>query len=214
MHPDPRRRRPPTRPQTISCLLKDQNHKAVLDRQSLSDRQGAIIAPLGPGQQGDHARTGADNRLFPDAILWLAQDACPWRNLPLTLAMGAGRMRGFGAGRLPGFGRGLSRRQARTKPTRPEPDPEYARVDAAICTAQAVAASRKGGLTLPVSTAPEMARQPKSLRRSMRRTCRNDTRSRRAIGAFVRWRGGLSKVFMAFVMSAQTRLISPSICAV
>ncbi|MHA3916633.1 IS5/IS1182 family transposase, partial [Halovulum sp. GXIMD14793] len=37
-----------------------------------------MIEPLVPGKQGDRGRTGADNRLFLDAILWLARGASPW----------------------------------------------------------------------------------------------------------------------------------------
>ncbi|MHA3915298.1 transposase [Halovulum sp. GXIMD14793] len=48
-------------------------------------REGAIIEPLVPGKQGDRGRTGADNRLFLDAILWLARGASPWRDLPPEL---------------------------------------------------------------------------------------------------------------------------------
>ena len=44
-----------------------------------------MIEPLVPGKEGDRGRTGSDNRLFLDAILWLARGASPWRDLPPEL---------------------------------------------------------------------------------------------------------------------------------
>ena len=59
--------------------------EAILSRRALTDRQWALIAPLVPGKVGDRGRSGADNRLFVDAILWLARGATPWRDLPPEL---------------------------------------------------------------------------------------------------------------------------------
>lgn len=57
-----------------------------MSRRTLTGRQWAIIKPLVPGKKGDRGRTGADNRLFVDAILWLARGAAtPWRDLPPEL---------------------------------------------------------------------------------------------------------------------------------
>jgi len=35
-----------------------------------------------PGKASDRGRTGRDNRLFVEAILWLACAGAPWRDLP------------------------------------------------------------------------------------------------------------------------------------
>jgi hypothetical protein len=40
------------------------------------------IAHLIPGKQGDPGRTGNDNRLFVDAIVWMGRTGTPWRDLP------------------------------------------------------------------------------------------------------------------------------------
>ena len=68
--------------QIIFRLIQDRKRAAILSRRILTDGQCAIIAPLVPGKQGDHGRTGTDNRLFLDAILRLARSASPWRDLP------------------------------------------------------------------------------------------------------------------------------------
>jgi transposase len=47
----------------------------------LSDEQWERVAPLLPGKPGDPGRSGADNRLFFEAILWVARTGSPWRDL-------------------------------------------------------------------------------------------------------------------------------------
>lgn len=48
----------------------------------LIDHQWERMAPHLPGKASDPGRTGADNRLFMEAILWLARTGSPWRDLP------------------------------------------------------------------------------------------------------------------------------------
>lgn len=51
-------------------------------RHELSDEQWLQIEPHLPGRQGDPGRTGEDNRLFVNAVLWIAKTGAPWRDLP------------------------------------------------------------------------------------------------------------------------------------
>ena len=66
--------------QTVICLSQDRKQEALLSRRTLTDARWAIIEPLVPEKPGARGRTGADNRLFVDAILWLARGAAPWRD--------------------------------------------------------------------------------------------------------------------------------------
>ncbi len=51
-------------------------------RHALTDAQWNRIRDLLPGKAGDPGRTAADNRLFVDAILFVAKTGVPWRDLP------------------------------------------------------------------------------------------------------------------------------------
>jgi len=51
-------------------------------RHRMSDGQWVRIEHLLPGKLGDPGRSGDDNRLFVDAVIWMARTGCPWRDLP------------------------------------------------------------------------------------------------------------------------------------
>ena len=51
-------------------------------RLNLRDDQWERIEHLLPGKASDPGRSGADNRRFVEAILWLARAGAPWRDLP------------------------------------------------------------------------------------------------------------------------------------
>ena len=51
-------------------------------RHALSDAQWNLIRPLLPGKPEDGGRPAADNRLFVEAVLWIAKTGAPWRDLP------------------------------------------------------------------------------------------------------------------------------------
>jgi transposase len=53
-----------------------------MDRLILNDAQWAAMEPFGLGKPSDPRRTGADNRLFLEAVLWIARTGSPWRDLP------------------------------------------------------------------------------------------------------------------------------------
>ena len=51
-------------------------------RHAISDEQWKRIENLLPGKPGDPGVTAKDNRLFIDAVLWIAKTGAPWRDLP------------------------------------------------------------------------------------------------------------------------------------
>jgi putative transposase len=53
-----------------------------LIRRELTSAQWQRIEQLVPGKDGDKGRHGEDNRLFVDAVLWIARSGAPWRDLP------------------------------------------------------------------------------------------------------------------------------------
>ena len=53
-----------------------------MNRLVLKDEQWERIAPLLPGKAGDPGRSGLDNRLFLEAVLWMVRTGAPWRDLP------------------------------------------------------------------------------------------------------------------------------------
>jgi transposase len=55
-----------------------------LDRLCLTDDQWSKIVDLLPGKPGDPGRSGTDNRLFVEAVLWIARTGAPWRDLPAS----------------------------------------------------------------------------------------------------------------------------------
>ena len=51
-------------------------------RYEITDEQWSRIEHLLPGKEGDPGRTAQDNRLFINAVLWIARTGAPWPDLP------------------------------------------------------------------------------------------------------------------------------------
>ena len=51
-------------------------------RYEITDAQWARIEHLLPGKPGDVGQTAKNNRLFINAVLWMARSGAPWRDLP------------------------------------------------------------------------------------------------------------------------------------
>ncbi len=51
-------------------------------RHEIADDHWERIKDFLPGQVGDPGVTAKDNRLFVDAVLWIAKTGAPWRDLP------------------------------------------------------------------------------------------------------------------------------------
>lgn len=53
----------------------------------LRDDQFERIEAMLPGKRGDPGRTATDNRLFVEAVLWIARTGSPWRDLPAEFGL-------------------------------------------------------------------------------------------------------------------------------
>lgn len=56
-------------------------------RRWLRDDQWQRLEPMLPGKAGDPGRTGENNRLFVEAVLWIARTGSPWRDLPAEFGL-------------------------------------------------------------------------------------------------------------------------------
>ncbi len=116
-------------------------------RLSLRDDQWERMAPNLPGKSGDPGRSGADNRLFVEAVLWLARTGSPWRDLPSVFGNSNSVFVRFSRWSKSGVWDRLFAAM------REAPDFEYIMIDSTIVRAHQHAAGKKGGLRLVRSDA-------------------------------------------------------------
>jgi transposase len=81
-----------------------------LIRRELTNAQWRRIEQLLPGKEGDKGRHGEDNRLFVDAVLWIARAGAPWRDLPEEFGTGTVCSSGSADGPRRAFGSVFSMR--------------------------------------------------------------------------------------------------------
>jgi transposase len=51
-------------------------------RHAITDEQWSLIENLLPGRGDEPGRPAVNNRLFVDAVFWIAKTGAPWRDLP------------------------------------------------------------------------------------------------------------------------------------
>lgn len=56
-------------------------------RYELTDEEWGRIEGLLPGKSGDPGGQGEDNRLFVNAVIWIARTGAPWRDLPTRFGL-------------------------------------------------------------------------------------------------------------------------------
>ena len=118
-----------------------------LIRLMLKDRQWERMRPHLPGKPGDPGRTCSNNRLFVEAVLWLARTGVPWRDLPDSLGHWNSIFIRFSRWSKTGVWDRLFSAMA------DDPDFEYIMIDSTIVRAHQHAAGKKGGLKLARSAA-------------------------------------------------------------
>jgi transposase len=114
-----------------------------MDRFVLTDAQCAKMEPLCLGKLGDPGRSGGDNRLFVEAVLWIVRTGSPWRDLPPVLGHWNSVYTRFRDWVKADVWRRLFDAVSE------EPDLEYAMVDATIVKVHRHGQGAKGGPAAP-----------------------------------------------------------------
>ncbi len=118
-----------------------------MNRWVLKDEQWERVAPLLPGKAGDPGRTGSDNRLFLEAVLWMVRTGAPWRDLPEAFGSWNSVFRRFRRWAQAGIFEGLFQLLSG------DSDFEYALIDGTIIRVHQHGTGAKGGLVVRPSGA-------------------------------------------------------------
>ena len=119
-----------------------------MDRFVLTDAQWAKMEPHCLGKPSDPGRSGGNNRLFVEAVLWIARTGSPWRDLPKQFGKWNSvfvRYRDWGKA-------GVFKRLFDAASD--QPDMEYAMVDATIVKVHRHGQGAKGGPKIRRSASP------------------------------------------------------------
>lgn len=111
----------------------------MLRRHAMSDEHWGRIKDFLPGQEGDPGVTAKDNRLFIDAVLWIAKTGAQWRDLPERFGNWNSVWRRFDRWAAKGI-------WARVFRALQDPDLEWLLLDSTIIRAHQHAAGAKKGV--------------------------------------------------------------------
>ena len=115
-------------------------NKRMSIRWVLTDAQWAKMEPHCLGKPSDPGRSGANNRRFVEAVLWIARTGSPWRDLPEEFGKWNTVFKRFRDWvKADVF-------QALFDAVSEQPDMEYAMVDATIVKVHRHGQGAKGGL--------------------------------------------------------------------
>ncbi|WP_323038774.1 IS5 family transposase [Gemmobacter sp.] len=110
-----------------------------MDRDVLTNAQWAKIEPHCLGKPSDPGRSGKDNRLFLEAVLWIVRTGSPWRDLPERFGNWNTAFRRFRDWREADVFKRIFDALS------DEPDLEYAMIDATIVKVHRHGQGAKGG---------------------------------------------------------------------
>jgi transposase len=123
----------------------------TMERFVLTDAQWAMMEPHCLGKKSDPGRTGSDNRLFVEAVLWIGRTGSPWRDLPPLFGKWNSVFRRFRDWAKAGVFERLF------DAVSGEPDLEYAMVDGTIVKVHRHGQGAKGGPHARPSAGPKAA---------------------------------------------------------
>ncbi|QGZ33672.1 IS5 family transposase [Stappia indica] len=110
-----------------------------MERFVLTDAQWAKMEPHCLGKPTDPGRSGGNNRLFMEAVLWIARTGSPWRDLPAMFGNWSTAFRRFSDWRKADVFKRIFDALS------DEPDMEYAMIDATIVKVHRHGQGAKGG---------------------------------------------------------------------
>lgn len=109
-------------------------------RRELRNDQWNQIKGLLPGKKSDPGRTARNNRLFVDAVLWIARTGAHWRELPEQFGDWNSVFQRYNRWSKAGVWESVFRALSG------DPDFEYVMIDSTIVRAHQHSAGAKGGL--------------------------------------------------------------------
>jgi transposase len=125
-------------------------------RHEMTDDHWERIKDFLPGQPADPGVTAQDNRLFVNAVLWIAKTGAPWRDLPERFGPWGSVWKRFDRWAKKGVWK-------RVFEALQDPDLEWMIIDSTVVRAHQHAAGKKGGKTARPSAAPEADSAPRSI---------------------------------------------------
>ena len=126
-------------------------------RTILNDAQWALMEPFCLGKPSDPGRSGDNNRLFVEAVLWKARTGSPWRDLPPDFGKWNTIFKRFDDWSRAGIFEQMFEAASS------DPDMEYAMIDATIVPVHRHGHGAKGGLKIRQSASQRADGQQKSL---------------------------------------------------
>jgi len=108
-------------------------------RYELTDAQWRRVEDLLPGKKSDPGRTGGDNRLFVNAVLWVLRSGAHWHDLPERYGKYKTVHKRFGRWADAGVWEQIFKRLI------DDPDNDYVMLDTTLIRAHQQAADGKGG---------------------------------------------------------------------
>jgi putative transposase len=118
-------------------------------RYELSEKQWGRIGPLIAGKASDPGRTGADNRLFVNAVLWVIRSGAHWHDLPERYGKYKTVHKRFTRWAKAGVWERIF------DDLTSDPDNQYLMLDSTVVRAHQQAANGKGGQKIRLWGAPE-----------------------------------------------------------
>lgn len=126
-----------------------------MSRHEIKDEDWERIQSFLPGQPGDPGVTAKDNRLFINAVLWIAKTGAPWRDLPERFGPWGSVWKRFDRWAKKGVWK-------RVFDELQDPDLEWAIIDGTVVRAHQHAAGKKGGKAMRPSAARGADSAPRS----------------------------------------------------